>query len=247
MRKNVLYLMLWFCSLCVSCSTENNDNENVDYVSYNRNIVEYLQNKYDVTAEVEFVPEFKRKLNKQEVESFEDYFKFLGVLKKNPINMIQAKSLSSTRAESTHFSYELVYNGDRIYVHVYYDHDNNGHLASPPNIVAGMCGSSDGECFGGHYPTFETTYEIYCWDSSIRPSNTRIDVDRIRADYILKHYNIVNGVRSNTYYAITKTKLCSWGYINVMNGSGFFQLEYAGEGSWMRTIIDEDLKKEIEP
>lgn len=161
---------------------------------------------------------------------------------------LQDASFLKTRAETAGFSRELMYNGDRIFVYVYYDIDGKGGLASPPNVVAGMGGSSsDNESFGHQYPTISTTYEICYWGGSVQCSNTRIDIDKMRADYTLKHYSIVNGVRSDTWYAITKTKLAAYGYVNVANNSGEFQLMYCGAGSWMHTIIDEDLKKDLNP
>lgn len=249
MRIFVYSLFVSLCVCLVACNTDNVTDIEVDNATYNQEVIDYLQKKYDVDVEVDFAPTFKERLSRQDIESLEDYFKFVGGLKRKPLKMnLQDAPFSTTRAETASFSQELMYNGDRINVYVHYDLDGNGGLASPPNVVAGMGGSaSDNESFGHQYPTINTTYEIYYWGGSVKCSNTRIDIDRMRVDYTLKHYNIVNGVRSDTWYAMTKTKLAAYGYVNVANNSGEFQLVYCGAGSWMQTIIDEDLKKDLNP
>ena len=225
----------------ISCTSIDDNEHELSACEYNQKIIEYLRDKYNVNVKVVFSPSYKQRLSKDDVESFDGYFKFVGELKKCPVKMVLANKSAETRATKT-CSQQLTYNGDLINVVVYYDIDTqNGGLASPSDVQVGMGGG--GECFGHHYATIECTYSVEFLGSKFTVSNTQIDVESIKGDYILYHYNIKNGRRENTWYAKTQTKLSAWGYVDVKNNSCQFQLEYAGEGSWMDIVIDEGLHK----
>lgn len=84
--KNFLVTVL--CLAFASCSTDvNPDNDGMNYAEYNQKVVEYLQKKYNVEADVEFSPDYKRKLSKEEVESYENFYKFIGSLKERSMEM----------------------------------------------------------------------------------------------------------------------------------------------------------------
>lgn len=242
MKKSIFYLMILLCILCMSCSTENNDNENTDNIMYNRQIIEYLQHKYDVTADVEFNSEYNKRMSKDDVEDFESYFRFLGNLKKHPLQLKMSKYDHLTRARETKsFSQTFDYEGNDVAVYVYYDVDETGRMASPVSVVVGM---------GGHGESFyfrNAIYEVIDFGASYNVNSTSINVEKVRADYIVRNYNIINGKHGDTVMSIAKTKLAAYGYVNVLNHTGNFQLMYCGSGSWRQTIIDEELKKEIEP
>lgn len=242
--KNLMYLFIVFTCILIACNTEEANME-VSNKDFNKQIVEYLQTKYDVKAEVEFASDFNKRLNKEEIENLEDYFRFIGGLKKQPLKMEPMLQNNQTRAEETKsFSQTLNYEGDNVNVYVYYTMNTNGGLPDSPSIEVGIGGAGNPFAhYQGNSCHNNARYEVYYWDNVTNYSNTRIDVERIRADYILRYYYIVNGVFSDTPYATVKTKLCAYGYVNILNNTGDFHLMYSGDGSWMQTIIDEGLNK----
>lgn len=246
--KNI-YLFLSLCLAFVACNSYDTDCTEVDNTEYNQRLVEHLQHKYGVDAEVEFAPDFTKRMYKKDVESLEEYFKFVAELKKNPLKLNQSSRTLQTRAtETKNFTQTLNYEGDNVYVYVYYEMNTTGGLADNPSIEVGMGGVGNPFAhYAGNSSYANARYEVIYWDSKKTYSNARIDVERIRADYVLRFYYVVNGNFSDTPYATVKTKLSAYGYVDILKETGEFHLMYSGDGSWMRTIIDEDLNKDLNP
>lgn len=93
--------MAILCLVFASCSTNIEDNANNDYAEYNRKVIEYLQQKYNVKADVEFSPNYKQRLSKEEVESYEKFYRFIGGLKEKPMEMTLASSKSEATTRGT--------------------------------------------------------------------------------------------------------------------------------------------------
>lgn len=245
--KTLSFFLLACSVLLLACSSKDFDCIELENSKYNQLVIEQLQHKYNVCVEVEFTPNYTQRICKEDVERLEDYFKFIAKLKKEPLRMSLSSQKSQTRAtETKSFTQTLKYEGDNVYVYVYYEMNTTGGLAAQPSIEVGMGG--DGYPFAhyaGNSSHRNAKYEVIYWDSKKTYTNSKIDVERIRADYVLRYYDYVNGHFSDTPYATVKTKLSAYGYVNVLNETGEFHLMYSGDGSWMRTIIDEDFNKDL--
>lgn len=245
--KNIkLFLLFVLCQIFVACNSHDTDCVEADNVEYNQQTVERLQNKYGVKVEVEFAPNYTQRMSKKDVESLEDYFKFIAGLKKNPLKLNQSSKTLLTRnpTDTKNFTQTLNYEGDNVYVYVYYEMNTTGGLVDNPSIEVGMGGAGNPFAhYAGNSCHENACYEVIYWDSKKTYTNTRIDVERIRADYVLRYYSFENGHLSDTPYATVKTKLSAYGYVNILNETGEFHLIYSGDGSWMRTIIDEEFNE----
>lgn len=60
----------------------DSDNVAFDNAEFNKKIINYLQNKYGVIAEVSFSSTFNNRLSKNEIEALEKYYKNLHKLTK---------------------------------------------------------------------------------------------------------------------------------------------------------------------
>lgn len=237
------FLMTILCLAFASCSTDINPVEDeMDYAEYNQKVITYLQRKYNVEAEVEFSPNYKQKLSKAELDSYENFYKFIGSLKEKPMEMTQSKQ-KATRASfaGTYFFEKYVnYELDGVKVCIYYDADMDGALyGSNPTIEMGLGGEGVSKNYSNAYYSLDTYRHDY------RVSGKKIIADAIRGDYVvtfytdfIKEYRYVDGEwkivpsGQSVISSRQRIKLVVAGELDTANGSSNFTLYNAGKGSW---------------
>ncbi len=249
MKNYCCYLFVIFVLLFTGCSADTtggdvNDcaqnEEVVDYAQYNQKVIDYLQAKYNVEAEVEFAPDFKQCLSDEAVENLEKYYRFIGEMKKNPISMESSDDIFKTRGmgvQTEAFRSSLNYEKDGIGLTIYYDVDSNGKIADEPRMHAGLWGEGASKNFSSGW------YNVNSYNSSCTASADKIWVDAVRADYVVMFYNnmvykYVNGEwtlvpdSQSGLYAKQTIKLTASGMVDLANNQSNFTIQYAGKGSW---------------
>lgn len=236
------FLMTILCLAFASCSTDINPAEDeMDYAEYNQKVITYLQRKYNVEAEVEFSPNYKQKLSKENIESFENFYKFIGCLKEKPMEMTQHETTRGIGVSTELFKQTVNYENDGIIVGIYYDVDANGKLADDPRIQAGLAGEGVSSKFNGAW------YQIEFYKSDCRVSGEKIIADAIKGDYVALFYNdktleykFVDGKWTlvpnyeSGLYARKRVKITAAGTLDTATKQGRFEVHYAGSGTWFR-------------
>lgn len=239
----VLGLQLAGCGADTTIADVNdcaNNEEAVDYAQFNQKVIDYLQAKYNVEAEVEFAPDYKQCLSNENVENLEKYYRFIGALKENPISMKRVDDISKTRGmgvQTEAFRSSLNYEKDGIGLTIFYDVDSNGKIADEPHMHAGLWGEGASMNFNNAW------YNVNSYNSSCTASADKIWVDAVRADYVVMFYNnmvykFVNGKWTLTpdsqsgLYAKQIIKLSAAGMVDLANNKSSFTIQYAGKGSW---------------
>ena len=249
MKKSSCYLFVIFGLLLAGCSVDTgsvdvNDcaknKDVVDYAQYNQIVIDYLQAKYNVEAEVGFAPDYKQCLSNEAVENLEKYYRFIGAMKKKPICMERSTDIFRTRGmggQTEAFRSSLNYEKDGIGLTIYYDVDSNGKIADDPRIYAGLFGEGVSNNFSSAW------YNVNNYNSSCTASSDKIWVDAVRADYVVMFYNnmvykFVNGEWTlvpdlqSGLYAKQTIKLSATGMVDLANNQSSLTIQYAGKGSW---------------
>lgn len=239
----VFGLLLAGCGADTSSGDVNDSAKNedvVDYAQYNQKVIDYLQAKYNVEAEVEFAPDYKQCLSKEAVENLDKYYRFIGAMKKNPIRIERTADIFKTRGigvQTEAFRGSLNYEKDGIGLTIYYDVDSNGKIADEPRIYAGLWGEGASKNFSSGW------YSVNSYNSSCTASADKIWADAVRADYVVMFYNnmeykFVNGEWTlvpdlqSGLYAKQTIKLTASGMVDLANNQSGFTIQYAGKGSW---------------
>ena len=223
--------------LIVGCNSNDENCTDVDNAEYNKYIIEYLQHKYDVKAEVEVSQ--KEKLSKEAIGCIENYYKFVSSLKQKPKEMVlKEKASGESMATRTVFCTQtLVYEMDDIIAFVCYEIDGNGKVADNPNIVSGLAGNG----VSNNYNC--AIYKVDNYRSVCHASGNTIYADVLRGDYMVMVYQHFNNGHPDTTSGISAriiVKLAAYGTVDVPSNRGSFTLHYAGEGSWARDEMELD-------
>ena len=185
MSKLTLFTYFVLALLFVGCDTADKEKSDIDYVEYNQKVINYLQKKYNVEADVRFSTNYKQRLTKEATESLEEYYKFIANLKE-PIEMDRLVSSCTARIAAVgtkYFSQVVKYELDGITVGIYYDVDSNGEISDKHSLQAGLGGEGTSRNYsGGRY-----TVTNYKFDCSI--SGKKIIAEAIRGDYEVRFYN----------------------------------------------------------
>ena len=244
MKNFPIYLTAILCFLFTDCNNAEEGEQDINYAEYNQKVIDYLQRKYDVKVETVFSLTFKQKLSKEDVQSFEEYYKFISDLKRTPLRLkekVLSAPMKSPGVQTSAFHKNLCYEMDDIALTVYYDVDSNGYVADEPHIYAGLWNE------GWSKRNDNLWYQVDNYNSDCSASGDKIWVNAVRADYTTLHYTkkvykIVDGVGvwvpdiQYGYSAKHTIKITATGIINVTNNQGEFSIHYAGEGSWSRDL-----------
>ena len=252
MNKLTLFAYFVLALLFVGCDTADDNAVETDYVTYNQQIINYLQNKYGVAAKIEFSPNFKQRLNKTNIEDLEKYYSSISSIKNGvKCEMVQNVEVPQTRdmsAGTQYFTQFVNYNLDPILVFVCYNVDSRGKIADNPEIVSGLAGNG----VSNNNP--RAKYKVDNYKSDCYVSAETIYADCLRGDYTAFLYysdvidrgngynpdKIINGIYNGNlssinytgFYAKVTCKLAAYGTVDASSNTGSFTLHYSGEGSW---------------
>ena len=232
--RNLLLSIL--CVTFVSCNTDMADDVNLDNATYNQKIVEYLQNKYDVKAEIYFSPTYNQRLTSNEVKALEDYYNFIGSLKR-PLGIALSDGDAKTRTNL--YTHNLTYRGDQVTVYVYYETDpakGNKELGTNPCIEVGIGGQGNHE--------YNIFYDVVYYNAEYVYGQTYIKVGIVRGDYVLKTYpyNYIGiPMTSVNPTMVVKSKIAAYGDVDITKRNGNFFIQYAGDGTWFTFDVDGEL------
>lgn len=241
MNKLTLFAYFILAFLFVGCDTTDDNAVVTDCVAYNQQIINYLQNKYGVSAKIEFSHDFKQRLDKAKIEDLEKYYKSISSIKNGvKCEMVQNGATPQTRAmsaETRYYTQFVNYDFDPILVFVCYNVDSRGKIADNPEIVSGLAGN------GVSHNNPKAKYKVDSYRSDCYVSSQTIYADCLRGDYTVflyyenlydsNHVNNINGSIDDTgYYAKVTCKLAAYGTVDASSNTGSFSLHYSGEGSW---------------
>lgn len=231
MKRFYFYFCLIMSFILVGCADKiDSDNVALDNAEFNKNIINYLQNKYGIIAEVSFSSTFNNRLSKNEIEALEKYYKNLHKLTKADAHIKLTKATCQTRTVLG--KYGVSYNGDAITVHVYYNTEYvNGEyvLGNNPNVEVGIGGEGNHE--------YNVMYEVVYQGAEFVYGERYVKVSKVKGDYILRSYPMNYFGNPNTSLPPTmtvKSKIYAEGEVNVPREVGTFSVHYAGEGSWYK-------------
>lgn len=228
------FFIFFFSFICVACSQTDLD-QSKNYDDSNIESIRKIALKYGFTdIEVRINHSKEELLTKEELDSFEAYYRILKEINNKNIKLKKLTSNSISRVlESSSYHGGVSYEGHSYRVAVYWMKDNEtGEIC---NIEGGMGGSSLDTY---PYPTEVANgivYELVYQGKTIYGAGGGIIDLTLRGDYILKRYHLIGNkidFDRGPYYS-TISRVAASGRVNTNTLEGGFTMHYSGPGSWI--------------